>query len=112
MIEYNIAKFEIPIHIRKAYDKGKIDEVYRGIYALSDELAATETRRYMATKPSELLEERIQTMQGGKPKKTSWSTRVIKQISIYREQRTTYHLENMLKLLELYAKSKADTSNP
>ncbi len=109
-MEYNIAKIEIPIHIRKAYDKGKIDEVYRGIYALADELAAVETRRYMATKPSELFEERIQTMEGAKPKKTSWSTRVIRQISTYRRQRTEYHLEKMLKLLELYAKSKSDAS--
>jgi len=110
-MDYNIAKFEIPVHIKKAYDKGKIDEVYRGVYALADELAAIETRRFMATKPSELLEERIQAVKGAKPKKTSWSTRVIKQISTYRHQRTEYHLEKMLKLLELYARSKSDESN-
>lgn len=110
MIDYNIAKFEIPVHIKKAYDKGKIDEVYKGIYAVADQLAAAETRRFMATKPSEYLEERIQTAEGAKPKKTSWSTRVMKQISKYREQRTEYHLENMLKLLELYAQSKSDSS--
>lgn len=109
-MDYNIAKFEIPIHIKKAYAKGKIDDVYRGIYALADELAAFETRQFMATKPSELLEERLQTLKGAEPKETNWSTRVIHEISEYRQQRREYHLEKMLKLLELYAKSKSDES--
>lgn len=96
-MDFNIAKFEIPIHIRKAFDKGKIGEVCRGIYALAYEIATSETEnRFKATKPSELLE---------------GPTKVINETSTYKQQRTEYWFGKMLQVLELYAKSKSGKSN-
>ena len=85
-MDVNIAKFNIPIRIRKAFDQGKIDKVYKGIYLLADELAAIDTRRYLAKKPSEYLEEKIHEMKGADSKKTTWSSRVTKQIFTYRQR--------------------------
>jgi hypothetical protein len=106
MMDVNIAKFEIPIHIRKVFDQGKIDKVYEAMYLLADELAAIDTKRYMAKKPSEYFEEKIQEMRGTDAKKTSWSSRVSKQIFSYRERRFKYHVDNMYRVLELYVRSK------
>lgn len=105
-MDINIAKFVIPVHIRKAFDKGQVDKVYKEMYLLADQLAAHETRIYMARKPSELLDEKIQLMKGAKAKRESWSTRVMKQISDYKARRLKCHLDNMYKLLELYARTK------
>jgi len=78
-MDVNIAKFEMPIHIRKIFDQGMIDKVYEAMYLLADELAAIDTKRYMAKKPSEHFEEKIQEMRGTDAKKTSWSSRMSKQ---------------------------------
>lgn len=110
MMDVNIAKFNIPIHIRKAFDQGKIDKVYKDIYLLADELAAIDTRRYMTKKPSEYLEEKIQEMKGVDPKKTSWPSRVTKQIFAYRERRFKYHVDNMYRLLELHVRAKTESN--
>lgn len=109
MMDMNIAKFNIPLHVKKAFDKGEIDKVYKEMYLVADELAAFEARRYMAKKPSEYMEEKLQVMKGAYPKKTTWSSRVTKQISDYRERRLKYHMDNMVKLLELYVTSKIET---
>jgi len=105
-MDINIAKFEIPIHIRKAFDQGKIDKVYEAMYLLADELAAADTRRYMAKKPLEFYDEKMQEMEDADSKKTSWPSRVSKQIFSYRERRFKYHMDNMYRVLELYVGSK------
>lgn len=109
-MDLNIAKFNIPIHIKKAFDKGQIDKVYKELYLLADKLTAIDTRRYMAKKPSEFLEEKIHEMESADCKKTSWASRATKQIFAYRERRFKYHMDNMYKLLELYAKAKTKSS--
>jgi hypothetical protein len=80
------------------------------MYLLADELAATDTRRYMAKKPLELYNEKMQEMKGADSKKTSWSSRVSKQIFSYRERRFKYHMDNMYRVLELYVRSKTINS--
>jgi hypothetical protein len=111
MMDFSIAKFEIPIDIKKALDKGKIDEVCRGLYAAADVAAAEETTRLLATKPYELLDERLKVAQGTKPDETLWSARVMKEAAEYRQQRTEYWFRQFLQALEIYAKTKPDRSS-
>ena len=110
-MDLNIAKFEIPIHIRKAFDHGKIDKVHEAMYLVTDNLAAIDARRYMATKPLEFCEEKVQEMKGANSKKTSRSSRVSKQIFSHRERRFKYHMDNMHRVLELYARSKIEANS-
>ena len=110
-MDVNIAKFEIPIHIRKAFDQGKIDKVYEAMYLLVDKLAAIDARRYIAKKPLEFYDEKMQEMKGTDSKKTSWSSRVSKQIFSYRKRRFKYHMDNMYRVLELYVRSKTEVNS-
>ena len=107
----NIAKFEIPIHVRKAFDQGKIDKVYEAMYLLADKLSAIDARRYMARKPLEFSGEKMQEMKGANSKKTSRSSRVSKQIFSHRERRFKYHMDNMHRVLELYVRSKTEANS-
>ena len=109
-MDVNIAKFEIPIHIRKAFDEGKIDRVYEAMYLLADKLAAIDTRRYMAKKPLEFHDEKMQELRGADSKKSSWPSRVSKQIFSYRERRFKYDIDNRYRVLELYVGSKSKVS--
>jgi hypothetical protein len=43
-------------------------------------------------------------------KKTGSPSGIIRQVYEYRQQRIEHHMANMLKLLELYAKSKSNIS--
>lgn len=36
MPDINFAKFNIPVSIVKAFDQGKINKLYQGIYAIAD----------------------------------------------------------------------------
>jgi len=107
LMDVNIAKLEIPIHIRKAFDQGRIDKVYEAMYILADRLAATDTRRCMDKKPLEFYDEKIQEIKSADSKKTSWPYRISKQIFSYRQRRFIYHLDYVYRVLELYVASKS-----
>ena len=109
-MDFNITKFNIPIHIKKAFDKGEIDKVYKEMYFLADDLAVIETKRYMARKGSEFLDQKIRETKGGGNRQEGWASKTSKQISVYRDRRLKYHIDNMYKLLELYTKAKTTTS--
>lgn len=115
-MDFNIAKINIPINmqmeklIKKAFDQGKIEEVYNKICMCADEWAAKDTERYISKIPLEYIDEEMQEMDGAEPQKGSRSLRVANKISDYREQRFQYHLGNMFKLLELYVKAKTKSN--
>ena len=51
--DFNIAKFSIPVSIRRAFDRGEVDKSYRKMYKVADELASTDAKRYEAQKVAE-----------------------------------------------------------
>ena len=47
MPDINFAKFNIPIKIVKAFDQGKIDKLYQGIYTVADKLSSADVNRFL-----------------------------------------------------------------
>ena len=47
MPDINFAKFNIPIKIVKAFDQGKIDKLYQGIYTVADKLSSADANRFL-----------------------------------------------------------------
>lgn len=100
MIDMHAVKFEIPVRISKDMDKGEIAKAYKKIYELADQLSAAETSRYMAKKPLEYVDEKFR--EGATDNKKSWALRTANSVTQYKERRLKYHIDNMLRLLELH----------
>jgi len=101
--DFNLAKFNIPISIRRAFDKGKIADSYRQMYMVADELASIEAERRQTQKMAEHFDSTL-----GSAEDTAQPS-IIKtqsQIIDYKNERIDYHMKNMMHLLELYAKSR------
>jgi len=101
--DFNLAKFNIPISILRAFDKGKIADSYRQMYMVADELASIEAGRRQTQKMAEYFDSTL-----GSAENTAQPS-IIKtqsQVIDYKNERIDYHMKNMMHLLELYAESR------
>jgi len=103
MPDFPIIKIDkLSFDLKKLFDKGQIDKLYEKIYRLSVKIAEEETERYITKIFVEDEEREFGLLPKLKPEKQS-DTRIPK----YTEKRIQFHLDQMYKLLELYAKSKS-----
>jgi len=101
MPDINIVK-NLSLEIQKAFDKGEIDKLYKRMYETAESIAARETRLYMG---KVVLEWKEKIRLPDKDYETPESR--LSKIADYRNNRIQFHLDQMYKLLELYAKSKS-----
>jgi len=107
--DFNIAKFNIPISVKKAFDKGKIADSYRQMYSVADELASIEAERRQTQKMAEYFDSTLGSAESAaQPSIIKTQSQVID----YKNERIDYHMKNMMHLLELYAESRQKGSRP
>ncbi len=106
--EFNLAKFSIPISIKKAFEKGKIDDTYRRMYVVADELALFEAKRISEQSYRDDMLKKL--FKGSQNENTPAPTLndPLKVLVEYREKRLDYHMQNMIHLLEVYAKQRKE----
>lgn len=114
MTDISFVKFQIPLSIKRALKKGRIDKAYEQMYFVADRLAAYETQTYAAIKPHELLDEEIRESRRLPAESTEdgWATRTMKEVHTYRMERLDYHMANMLKLLEMELQARQVGQQP
>jgi hypothetical protein len=102
MVDFNIFKFEI--EIRKVFDKGQIDKMYRQMYNVAVEVASRDAKIALASE----LAEHFDSLYGGKGEEqiTESALSIPVRVSAYKRARIDFHLGNMMHALELYVKSK------
>ncbi len=103
--DINIVKY-LSLNIKKAFDKGEIDKVYRDIYDTAVSFAARDTKPYVDKTMLKWQEE----LRSHTDNLESPASRVCKMVD-YKNERIQFHLDQMYKLLELYAKSKSSDSS-
>lgn len=104
--DFPIAKFNIPISIQKAFDKGKIADSYRKMYIVADKLATAEANRLLAQRRIEYFHSRPGPEETGVGTKPEAIPEITKDVSDYRNQRVDYHMDNMIRMLEMHTKSR------
>lgn len=97
--DFNLAKFNIPISIRREFDKGKIADSYRQMYQVAVELASVEAKVRQFQKYAEYARNILNEDQPSLGK-------LMKGVVGYQSKRIDYHMNNMMHLLELYAQSR------
>jgi hypothetical protein len=100
--DFNSAKLNIPINIRKAFDEGKIAKAYREMYNEARRMAGEEAGEYLGIEMRERLDSPIDD------KRRRKTTDMLKEAQKNKDARVRYHMENMIHLLELYVRSKHD----
>lgn len=95
--DFNIAKFEIPVSIKKALNKGKIADSYKEMYLVADELATVDSTRFQILKTMEYKDAIRQNAN------TESITEILVKVEHYKNERLDYHMQNMIRLLEIYA---------
>lgn len=104
MPDLNLAKFNIPIKIKGAFDKGKIADSYKEMYIVADELASAEAQRRQLQKVGEYLDDSGFGTVEDNDKPSLMKTQ--SQIQDYKNERIDYHMKNMIHVLELYVASR------
>jgi hypothetical protein len=99
--DINIVKY-LSVNIKKAFDKGEIDKLYKQMYETAESIAKKETLEYVNKTMLEYQEKTFGI--GGTDKENSLL--IVSKIPDYKNNRIQFHLDQMYKLLELYAKSK------
>ena len=104
--DFNIAKFNIPVSIQRAFDKGKISESYRQMYSIADKLATGEANQLLDQKKTEYLHLRL-TPRGRRGVDTkSEIPEIQKEVLDYKIERLDFHMNNMIRMLEIHITSK------
>jgi hypothetical protein len=107
--DFNIAKFNIPISITKAFEKGKIAESYEQMYKIAQKLAGSESKLFQAQKMVEFQSDLMKIPRGrlgtGSIQKPSVDN-TTKEILEYQNQRLDHHMSIMIHMLEIYATSR------
>jgi hypothetical protein len=100
--DFNIAKFNIPISIKRAFEKGKIADSYQQMYMVAEKLASLEAKRREAQTLAEHIDSR-----SGNVDSTAQSSilKAESQILDYKSERIDYHMKQMIQMLELNVRS-------
>jgi len=104
--DFNIAKFNIPISVKKAFDKGKIPVSYEQMYQVAERLAVRDSKTFRAQKMLEYFGGKMRPR--GRPGVSTSSgsvDKMTKEIQEYENQRLDYHMNNMIRMLEMYVTS-------
>lgn len=104
-IDFNLAKFNIPVSVQRAFDKGKIADSYRQMYQVAVELASIEAKVRQLQKYGEYAGNILNKDQPSLGK-------IMKRVVDYQNKRIDYHMNNMMHLLELYAESRQKGNRP
>jgi len=102
MPDLNIAKFNIPVKIKRAFDNGKIADSYKQMYLVADKLASVEATRRQVQKAAEYIVN-IGNEEGEDQQSIIKTT---SKVLDYKNDRIDYHMKNMIHLLELYVTSR------
>jgi hypothetical protein len=103
MPDINIIK-TLSLKFQKAFDKGEIDKLYLKMYETAESIAVSETKLYM-NKVAMEFREKLRSVENDEETPELH----LSKIADYRNTRIQFHLDQMYKLLELYAKSKNTT---
>jgi hypothetical protein len=98
-IDFNLAKFNVPVSVQRAFDKGKVADSYREMYLVAVELASTEAKVRQSQKYAEYARNILNEDQPSLGK-------LMKGVVGYQGRRIDYHMKNMIRVLELYAESR------
>ncbi|MFA5375524.1 MAG: hypothetical protein WC455_07205 [Dehalococcoidia bacterium] len=98
MPDINVAKFSIPIKIGKAFDQGKIDKLYQGIYTTADQLSSIDANRFLKKRAAASLSAIVRTDHN--------TPDILEEVADYKSERLDFHIREMVHLFELYAQSK------
>ena len=101
-MDFNLAKFNIPIRIQRAFDKGKISESYRQMYIIAEKLAVAEANQLLAQKRKEYLYSKLVSTEGPGAGAKSKITEIEREGLEYKNQRLEYHMNTMVRMLEMY----------
>jgi hypothetical protein len=107
-IDFNLAKFNIPISVQRAFDKGKIADSYRQMYQVAVELASIEAKAREFQTYGEYAGNILNKEDEDQPSLGKMMKRVVN----YQNKRIDYHMQNMMHLLELYAESRQKGNQP
>ena len=102
--DFNIAKLNIPIKIKRAFDKGKIADSYEKMYMVADKLASIEAQKRQLQKVGEYLDDSAFGTVEDNDKPSFLKTQT--QILDYKNERIDCHMKNMIQMLELYVRSR------
>lgn len=107
MPDINFAKFNIPVNIVKAFDQGRIDKLYQGIYAIADAASTADATRFQAKKAAAYFSA-MQALPPNKipDKNTENPAQIMQEVADYKSERLDFHIREMVHLFELYARSK------
>ena len=101
--DFNIAKFNIPISVKKAFDKGKIPVSYEQMYQVAVKLAVRDSKTFRAQKMLEYFGGKARPRGIPEVSLSSGSVdKMTKEIHEYESQRIEYHMNNMIRMLEMY----------
>jgi hypothetical protein len=103
MPDINIAKFNIPIKIKRAFDKGKISTSYEEMYLKADKLASYEANIFQQQMMGEYLQSKYSDKEQDEQ---STITTVLIQVRDYKSKRLEYHMNHMIHMLELSISAK------
>ena len=104
--DFHLAKFNIPISIKRAFDKGKIADSYRQMYAIADKLATGEANQLLDQKKTEYLHSGL-TPRGRRGTDTkSEIPEIQKETLDYKTQRLDFHMNDMIRMLEMHITSR------
>jgi len=104
--DFSIAKFNIPISIKRAFDKGKIADSYKQMYSIADTLATAEANQLLAQKKIEYLDSRFTPRGRSGVGTKSKIPEIQKEVLDYKTQRLDFHMNNMIRMLEMHVNSK------
>ena len=100
--DFSIAKFNIPISIKRAFDKGKIADSYRQMYVIAEDLAVSEANQLLAQKKTEYFDSKFTPRGRSGIGTKSKIPEIQKEVLDYKNQRLEYHMNNMIRMLEMY----------
>jgi len=101
MPDINIIK-NLSLKFQKAFDRGEIDKLYTKMYETAESIAVQETKLYMQKLLLKWQEELGLSDKDGETPQSE-----VRKMLDFRNSRIQFHLDQMYKLLELYAKSKS-----
>ena len=106
MPDFSLAKFNIPISIKRAFDKGKIPVSYEQMYQVAERLAARDSKTFRAQKMLEYFGSKKRP-RGSPGVATRFGSvdEMTREIQKYENQRLDFHMSNMIRMLEMYVTS-------
>jgi len=108
MMDFNLAKVELPVHIIKSFDKGELAKTFDQMKVVADKLATTDEASYKIVKLQANYMKVIEANARGENADRIPLSQIIQELFEYKQQRADLYIQNMLKILEYHAMAKAN----